>query len=290
MTVRSWAPLIVASLLSSQALAAAKPSRPKVAVLQVEAVQGVSAGTAKVLTSIVTARAGAAGFDVVSSAEIASMLSFEKQKQLMGCTEGSCLAEIGGALGVDYLLSSQVGTIGSRFHLALSLADVRKATIVARQSQLCDASEDVLVDVAQKAVGEIFKSILAPASTTTPATAPATQVQTTGSEHPSYVPPALTTALAVGALAAAIGCGVTAQSDYNALAKKESDANYADEWRSAQQGIRQRAMAADILYGAAAVTAGISIWLWVRAATPSTPVVSMTPTAHGAAVSLTGSF
>jgi hypothetical protein len=193
-------------------------------------------------------------------------------------------AEIGGALGVDYLLSSQVGTIGSRFHLALSLADVRKATVVARQSQLCDASEDVLVDVAQKAVGEIFNSILAPA------TAPAPQVKTTAGERTSYVSPAITTSLAVGALVAAIGCGVSAKSSYDGLASEQGTAAFQADWDKQQQSIRQRAMAADILYGAAAITAGISIWLWVRATAPSTPVVSMTPTAHGAAVSLTGSF
>ena len=87
-----------------------------------------------------------------------------------------------------------------------------------------------------------------------------------------------------------VGCGVSAKGSYDALAREQGTASFQSDWSAQQQGIRQRALAADILYGAAAVSAGISIWLWVRAATPSTPAVSVAPTTHGAALSLSGSF
>ena len=42
------------------------------------------------------------GAEVVSGAEIRSLIGFERQKQLLGCKEdSSCIAEMGGALGAS---------------------------------------------------------------------------------------------------------------------------------------------------------------------------------------------
>ena len=40
------------------------------------------------------------------------MLSMEQQKQALGCDDDSCLAQLGGALGVPYLFSADVGALG----------------------------------------------------------------------------------------------------------------------------------------------------------------------------------
>lgn len=46
------------------------------------------------------------GLEVVSAADIASILGMERQKQLLGCGDGtSCMAELGSALGCDLILS-----------------------------------------------------------------------------------------------------------------------------------------------------------------------------------------
>ncbi|HUJ24629.1 MAG TPA: hypothetical protein VLW85_01320 [Myxococcales bacterium] len=43
-------------------------------------------------------------FKVISREDIRNMLSFEKDKQSLGCeADQACLAEIGGALGVEYI-------------------------------------------------------------------------------------------------------------------------------------------------------------------------------------------
>jgi len=278
----------VALFLPSSAWSAGKATLPRVAIVEIEPVAGVSAGSAKLLTNIVTARVGAMGrFEVISSTEVSAMLGLEKQKLLLGCTDSGCLSEIGGALGVDYLLSGQVGKIGSRFSLILSLADVRKARIVGRQSPLCEASEDVLVDTAQKAVAALFKPVL---DAMEPAPIAPVVVNKVEVSQPSIVPPILTTALAAGALAAAIGCGVTAKNLYDGLAKEQGTAGFQTDWDRRQQGIRQRAMAADILYGTAAVAAGVSVWLWVRSASSTAPTVSVGASSNGAAVSVAGRF
>jgi hypothetical protein len=48
-------------------------------------------------------------FKVISSAEIATLLGAERQRQLMGCSDDSCLTELTEALGARLLLQGQVG-------------------------------------------------------------------------------------------------------------------------------------------------------------------------------------
>jgi len=146
--------LAAATLLLTAAPAAA-PSRPRVAVVDLKPVQGVQPGTAAVLTSIVVNDASRAGFDVISQADVATLLGVERQRQLLGCSEdASCLAEIGGALGAEFVLSGQVGQIGSRYHLALQLLDAKKARVAARSAQFCEQSEDALAAASQAALAE----------------------------------------------------------------------------------------------------------------------------------------
>src|SRR5437667_22938 len=45
-----------------------------------------------------------ARYDVVSSADIAALLGIERQRQLMGCNEGSCAVELAGALNAKRAL------------------------------------------------------------------------------------------------------------------------------------------------------------------------------------------
>src|SRR5574337_444056 len=136
--------------------AVAAPARVKVAVMDVKSVQGVPQGTATILTDIVVSEVAKARVDVVSKGDIAAMIGFEKEKQILGCSDDSkCLAEIGGALGVDYMLTGQVGLIGSRYRSSLLLVDSKRAKVAARSARFCDRNEDALALAAQETVGEL---------------------------------------------------------------------------------------------------------------------------------------
>jgi hypothetical protein len=52
-------------------------------------------------------------FKVITADAIRAMLAFDKQKQMLGCSDAGCLSEIGGALGVDYLVSGKVSLLAS---------------------------------------------------------------------------------------------------------------------------------------------------------------------------------
>ena len=84
-------------------------------MLDLEA-KGVEKSTAETLTDIVTVSLKKLGgvFDVISRSDIQQMLNFEESKQLVGCTSNSsCLAEIGGALGVARVVTR--GSWSARF-------------------------------------------------------------------------------------------------------------------------------------------------------------------------------
>ncbi|HSN90208.1 MAG TPA: hypothetical protein VLS93_03175 [Anaeromyxobacteraceae bacterium] len=141
-------------------LAAQAAPRTKLAVMDVRAVQGVAEGTVTILTAIIVADASRAGYDVISQVDVAAMIGFEKQKQMLGCTDqASCLAEIGGALGVDYVVSGQVGQIGSRYHLSLQLLDSRKAKVLARGARFADKDEDALAAAAQATLADLLAAV-----------------------------------------------------------------------------------------------------------------------------------
>jgi len=173
--IRSLVALAIAVPLAAQAA-----PRTKLAVMDVRAVQGVAEGTVTILTAIIVSDAARAGYDVISQADVSAMIGFEKQKQMLGCTDqASCLAEIGGALGVDYVVSGQVGQIGSRYHLSLQLLDSRKAKVLARGARFADRNEDALAAAAQATLADLLGAVQrggappVPAAAATPAGTPA---------------------------------------------------------------------------------------------------------------------
>lgn len=52
------------------------------------------------------------GIRVTSNAQLVAVLGFERQKQLMGCDESGCVAELANALGVDGLITGTVAKFG----------------------------------------------------------------------------------------------------------------------------------------------------------------------------------
>jgi hypothetical protein len=176
----------VAALVAAAASPAVAAPRQKVAVLDVRAVQGVAAGTATILTAIIAGDTAAAGYDVLSQADIGALLGFERQKKMLGCgDDSSCLAEIGGALGAEYVLSTQVGQIGSRLHLALQLLDARKGLVVSRVSTFSETNEDALTATAQRAVAQA----LAAAKERTGANGGAAKTKVEPAPAPAATPP-----------------------------------------------------------------------------------------------------
>ncbi|MCB9789004.1 MAG: hypothetical protein H6744_20185 [Deltaproteobacteria bacterium] len=112
------------------------PEGTKVAVIDL-ASHGVAPQLGENLTQLLSLELKKSeGLSVISRDEIQTLLRFEAEKQILKCTsDTSCLVEIGGALGVDYLVSGSVGLLGDAFVITLKLMDVHEAVVVSRASE-----------------------------------------------------------------------------------------------------------------------------------------------------------
>ncbi len=79
------------------------------------------------LSDLFVAEAGKVpGYKIISQAEIKDMLGFEIQKQTLGCEDASCFAQIGGALGVDLIVTGTIGKVGETYLVNVRLINIAK--------------------------------------------------------------------------------------------------------------------------------------------------------------------
>jgi len=126
--------LLFGALLAAEAGPGA-PSGPSVALLGLTGGSGMDPRTLGSLEEMVlTALSDSGRFRrVVGRSDIASVLGWEANKQKLGCDESSsCVAEIAGALGVDFVAALDVGRFGEVYILSLKILETRRATVLAR--------------------------------------------------------------------------------------------------------------------------------------------------------------
>jgi len=76
------------------------------------------------------------GFEAIGPDDINSILGFDKVKTAVGCDDASCVAEIGNALGVDYLVAGSVALLEGSVVLTLKFVDVKNAKVLARVNKV----------------------------------------------------------------------------------------------------------------------------------------------------------
>jgi hypothetical protein len=98
------------------------------------------------------------GVSAIGMTEIREMLSFEYQRQMLGCAaDGACLAEIGGALGTDEMLHAAVIVDGKIATFTLRRINIRSARVTgSHNARLTRAGGEELLGDVGAAVQEIF--------------------------------------------------------------------------------------------------------------------------------------
>lgn len=86
------------------------------------------------------------GASVISRDDLVAILSLDKLNQMIGeeC-DTSCVAELGGALGVDKLISGSVGTLGESYFISLRMIDPDKVKTDNRVTESFKGAEDQLI-------------------------------------------------------------------------------------------------------------------------------------------------
>ncbi len=231
-----------------------------------------------VLTEVLTTEVANSGvFDgVLAGRDIQQMLSFEEKKQMLGCDDTSCLAEIGGALGVDRLIVPQVARVSDAWVVTLKQIDIRGASTEGRVYERFAGDEGALLDGVRASVGKLLG---APAATTSVAIEPESSI------------PVVPIAFGAAALASA-GVGVAFALKASGHEANASDPTFVGGQREIVRA-HDAARVANIAYGGAALFAvgGVVAWLLSGSSDDERDVVAaFGASGDGASVSVAGRF
>jgi hypothetical protein len=151
----------VLCLLLAASAPAAADAKPGVAVTEVRAIHGIEPSLAQVLNEVLLARLKESGVfsSVIGGSDIAAMVDMEQQKAALGCDDTSCLAELGGALGVPYLMDSSLSKVGGQFVLTLKILAVEDAKVAARKVAMVK-DEAQLIASLEKIIPEALSGLL----------------------------------------------------------------------------------------------------------------------------------
>ena len=132
---------------------------PSLAVMSLESKAGVSPDIAALLSGHLADRMRGSGkfSRVITNQEIDAMLGLEKQKQLMQCDSQSCMAELAGALGVDFVTSGQVGKLGERRLITVSLINTKLAKTERSASRQVLGDEGALLDAMDAVAAQLLE-------------------------------------------------------------------------------------------------------------------------------------
>lgn len=127
------APSLVCTRPRTRAASSATADRLALFVLDFDA-RGPTESVTRVVADLVTGRlAERRQLDVFSGADVQDLLKLEAERQATGCSEGSCLAELAGALGARYVVTGSVTDAEGLVRVDLSLLDTADARVVGRQ-------------------------------------------------------------------------------------------------------------------------------------------------------------
>lgn len=96
---------------------------------------------------------GRHGLRVISPSEVSALLGMERQRQLLGCgDQGSCLAELAGALGADGVVVGNLGRFGQSYQLDLKIVSTTNGALLASHSVRIKGDDEMLDAMAAAAV------------------------------------------------------------------------------------------------------------------------------------------
>ena len=150
--------LLAATTFVVTASLPASAEEAKLAVTGVRGRLGVDEDLVRVVEEYIVNQVARIGrFTVFGRDDITRLLDSEQQEQLSGCDEDSCLAEIGGAMGVDHLMAGSIDEVGESMLISLKIIDVRRGRVMARESErLRGAGEDDALEAIDKLLRRLF--------------------------------------------------------------------------------------------------------------------------------------
>jgi len=128
---------------------AAAAERATVAVLGVRAGEGFTDREIATIEELLLGALQSSGrLKVTGRSDVTVLLGLEAQKQAMGCdADAACVAELAGALGVQFVISADVGRIDATRVVSLKVLEVSRAASVARLRRTLGAEGDLVAAI-----------------------------------------------------------------------------------------------------------------------------------------------
>jgi hypothetical protein len=143
-------------------VSAEEAARPlNVAVLDLAAKVGIDNGRAEVFAELLQDHLrNQLKLRVIGRSDIEAMLGLEKMKDVLACSDQAvCLAEVGGALGVDELLTGSLAKMGSYLVVSIKRIDPKHARVLAQVTRkLKGATDDDLIEAVAPLVAELYSA------------------------------------------------------------------------------------------------------------------------------------
>jgi TolB-like protein len=251
------------------------------------------------------------GYRVIGKSDIRAAIDFESQKTLLGCTDEACIAELGGALGVRYVVVGNISMFGDLYLLNLKILDVEKIRVAKGLSKKVSGGESRLIDALSIAARELIegagfkvtkepkpapppeKTAKAPEPTPPPPPPPVVPEIEIEEEAPVTPSNPLNT---WGHVTFWSGTGCTAAGFlFMIIAMGEADVykDSSEHWESRLQARDDSEMYTGFMWlsytvGAALMTTGIIMWALAPDDTHTTATVSPTPDGQGMVFGVTG--
>jgi hypothetical protein len=168
-----------------------------VLVLDLNVRSGVSPDLAQTLSELmaIEVRKIAPGQRIYSGADIKALIGFKKQKAMLGCEDSSCLAELGGALGAQEIVTGSLSFIAEDYVLVLRRMDVAKSSVIEEvTANVPKATTAKLQEAVRDGIDKLWR--VAPVAVPEPA------VSVSAEPRRSHVLPIVLGGVAVAALAA----------------------------------------------------------------------------------------
>ncbi len=155
-------PMSAAVLVMMVSSVAGAGEKPGIAVMEFTSKGGVTAQQMDSLADLLANQIRETGrFRVVGKSDIRALLNFQEQKQLLACTDEACVSEIGGALGVRWIVVGNVSKFGTSYLLNLKLVEVKAASVRKGISRKVSGGQEALIDALQQAAVDLVAAVAA---------------------------------------------------------------------------------------------------------------------------------
>jgi len=99
------------------------------------------------------------GLSPFCQADLEALLAVEKQKDVIGCDDQTCMSELGGALGSDFVLYGSVGRLSTSYELSVTVVAAHSTTVAARLARVVPEQDAQLEAAVGDAVAELVERL-----------------------------------------------------------------------------------------------------------------------------------